>query len=90
MCGKPHGLNEAKAASSRQHAPKTGRMNFARHPCLPGSAVKGMTEVSLLNEDTWVVVKIMVPLGVPIIIRHLLFRVPQKGTLILTTTHIDP
>ena len=27
----------------------------------------------------WVVVKIMVPLWVPIIIRHLLFRVPQKG-----------
>ena len=30
----------------------------------------------------------MVPFGVPIIIRHLLFRVPKKGTLILTTTHI--
>ena len=29
----------------------------------------------------------MIPFGVPIIIRHLLFRVPQKGTLILTTTH---
>ena len=27
----------------------------------------------------WVVVKIMVPFWVPIIIRHLLFRVPQKG-----------
>ena len=27
----------------------------------------------------WVVVKIMVPFGVPIIIRHLLFRVPKKG-----------
>ena len=26
----------------------------------------------------WVVVKIMVPFGVPIIIRHLLFRVPKK------------
>ena len=32
----------------------------------------------------------MVPFWVPIIIRHLLFRVPQKGTLILTTTHITP
>ena len=31
----------------------------------------------LLN--TWVVVKIMVPFWVPIIIRHLLFRVPKKG-----------
>ena len=28
--------------------------------------------------DTWVVVKIMVPFGVPILIRHLLFRVPKK------------
>ena len=27
----------------------------------------------------WVVVKIMVPLWVPIIIRHLIFRVPKKG-----------
>ena len=27
----------------------------------------------------WVVVKIMVPFWVPIIIRHLLFRVPNKG-----------
>ena len=36
----------------------------------------------------WVVVKIMVPFWVPIIVRHLIFRVPKKGTLILTTTHI--
>ena len=27
----------------------------------------------------WVVVKIMVPFGVPTLIRHLLFRVPKKG-----------
>ena len=27
----------------------------------------------------WVVVKTMVPFWVPIIVRHLLFRVPQKG-----------
>ena len=30
----------------------------------------------------------MVPVWVPIIIRHLIFKVPKKGTLILTTTHI--
>ena len=36
----------------------------------------------------WVVVKIMVPFWIPIIIRHLIFRVPQKGTIILTTTHL--
>ena len=39
----------------------------------------------------WVVVKIMVPVWVPKIIRHLLFRVPfKKGPLILTTTHAKP
>ena len=37
--------------------------------------------------NIWVVVKIKVPFGVPITIRHLLFRVPKK-TLILTTTHM--
>ena len=31
----------------------------------------------------------MVPFWVSIIIRHLLFRVPQEGTLILTTTHMS-
>ena len=34
------------------------------------------------------VVKIRVPFWVPIIIWHLFFRVPQKGTLILTTTQM--
>ena len=28
---------------------------------------------------TWVVVKIMVPFGVPTIIRNLIFRVPKNG-----------
>ena len=42
----------------------------------------------MLHYTIWVVVKIMVPFGVPITIRHPLFRVPQKETLILTTTHI--
>ena len=31
------------------------------------------------SKHTWVVVKIMVPVWVLIIIRHLLFRVLQKG-----------
>ena len=35
-----------------------------------------------------VVVKIRVPFWILKLIRHLLFRVPQKGTLILTTAHI--
>ena len=30
----------------------------------------------------------MVPSWIPIIIRHLIFRVPKKRTTILTTTHI--
>ena len=34
------------------------------------------------------VVKIMVPFGVPHIIRHLIFRVSKNGALILTTTHL--
>ena len=37
--------------------------------------------------STWVVVKIMVPLWIPIIIRHLRFEGTQKGTRIVTTTH---
>ena len=37
----------------------------------------------------WVVVKIIFPVWVPIIIRHLLFRVPKNGTLLLTTTHVE-
>ena len=36
----------------------------------------------------WVVVNILFPFGVLGIIRHLIFRVPQKRTIILTTTHI--
>ena len=30
----------------------------------------------------------MVPFWVPNILRHLIFRVPQKGTIVLTTTHM--
>ena len=36
----------------------------------------------------WVVVKIVVPFWILFIIRHLVFRVPKKGTIISTTTHI--
>ena len=42
-------------------------------------------KLGLLN--MWVDVKIMVPFWIPII-RHLIFRVPQKGIRILTTTHV--
>ena len=40
------------------------------------------------EEPMWVVVNIMVPFWIPIIIRHLICRVPKNGTLILTTTHV--
>ena len=30
----------------------------------------------------------MVPFWIPIIRRHLIFRVPKNGTMILTTTHM--
>ena len=33
----------------------------------------------LVKLASWVVVKIMVRFGVPIIIRHLIFRVPKRG-----------
>ena len=33
----------------------------------------------LLEKQTWVVVKILFLFGVPIIIRHLIFRAPKKG-----------
>ena len=36
----------------------------------------------------WVVVRIMVPFWVLNIVRHLLFRVPKRGTIILTTTNV--
>ena len=39
----------------------------------------GVLERGPLWVTIWVVVKIMVSFWVPIIIRHLLFRVPKKG-----------
>ena len=37
----------------------------------------------------WVVVKSMVPFWIPIIIRHLIFRVPNKGTIVLRTLTVS-
>ena len=34
----------------------------------------------LLKGRICVIVKIMVPFGVPIIVQHLIFRVPKKGS----------
>ena len=38
-----------------------------------------MGNAGFCPSTVWVVVKIMVPFGVPNIIRHLVFRVPKKG-----------
>ena len=46
------------------------------------------TETTGIIGVIWVVVKIMASFRIPIIIRPLIFRVPQKGPIILTTTHI--
>ena len=35
--------------------------------------------IGFLLKYIWVVVKMMVPFWIPIIIRHLIFRVPKKG-----------
>ena len=39
----------------------------------------GMVVAYMGLPGIWVIVKIMVPVWVPIIIRHLLFKVPKKG-----------
>ena len=47
----------------------------------PGKAAVAKTkgERRGFGDYIWVDVKIMVPFWVPIIIRHLIFRVPKKG-----------
>ena len=42
-------------------------------------SVSGFRGVAGSVKYIWVVVKIRVPFWVPIIIRHLIFRVPKKG-----------
>ena len=39
----------------------------------------GSTMSARMLSNIWVVVKIMVPFWIPIIIRHLIYRVPKKG-----------
>ena len=43
-----------------------------------------------IKMSLWMVVKIMVFFGVLRLIRHLVFRGPQKRTIVLTTTVINP
>ena len=52
------------------------RVPFYKGAVLCGGPKKGP---SFRELPIWVVVKIMVPLWVLIIIRHLIFRVPKKG-----------
>ena len=43
------------------------------------SSALGQVQAQGPFQAIWVVVKIMVPFWIPIIIRHLIFRVPKKG-----------
>ena len=53
------------------------------HTVLVVSSAAAATQHQGSNKkDKWVVVKTMVPFWIPIIIRHLIFRVPQTGTII--------
>ena len=45
-------------------------------------------QYTFTHAHIWVVVKLMVPFWSPSIVRHLIFRSTQNGTIILTTTHI--
>ena len=47
--------------------------------CFPAHQVAERQLKGFRPCKTWVVVKTMVPFGIPIIIRHLIFRVPKKG-----------
>ena len=42
--------------------------------------IRGRGDRKYMNVCICVVVKIMVPLWIPIIIRHLIFRVPKRGS----------
>ena len=53
------------------------------------SGAEGADYYIYINMYIWVVVKIMVPFWIPIIVRHLIYRVPQKGTMILTTAYTE-
>ena len=44
-----------------------------------GSPSETVRMSQLQGLHVWVVVKIVVPFGFPIIVRHLIFRVPKKG-----------
>ena len=49
-----------------------------RHEGKDQTQNSGATPVVMWHLPRWVVVKIMVPFGVPILIRHLIFRVPKR------------
>ena len=86
----------ALAASGEGRTSCTRHPKRRRPPMLPALSYKprilkfqGQMYYSLnsLKGVIWVVVKIMVPFGIPIIVRHLIFRVSKKRTIISTTTH---
>ena len=80
MCGHlaRRTLGECLSALQKKHAGKahlqeSGHASRKQHPhlCLTGGQY-GIREYVI-----WVVLKIMVPFWVPIVVRHLIFRVPK-------------
>ena len=71
-------------------APKAPRAlrSESPEPCTPRPKKRPISKPRDFASLIWVVVRIMVPFWVPIFIRHLLFKVPKKGTIMLTTTHM--
>ena len=66
MLDEGSGLGPAVAKPSSMHMPHL-RRDWV------------LLEGSHHEEPMWVVVKMMVPFWIPIIIRHLILRVPKKG-----------
>ena len=89
ILNNPLGLFQAitQMHDQAKGAPRTGRLRCMglRVHC---PTCRNMNPSGLLHYAMWVVVKIMVPFWVPVFLRHLLFRVPKMGALILTTTHV--
>ena len=79
----PQGLYSLplKAVGFRSEPPSEIKSISQRNPyAITGKRIRTPCQnISKPYKIIWVVIKIMVPFGVPNIIRHLLFRVPKKG-----------
>ena len=77
MQGATNLLNPAdgcrsKASSQLYSQLEAVRAELEERGILPPGGLKNVTD------KTWVLVKIMVPFGIPIIMRHVIFRVPKR------------